>query len=255
MARVIGPGRLGTDNGEVFLVGTKPCLVIAEIDRHHAGILGAVLPVGRDGGSPAPGERPGAVLLRPVDDLLHPGFFVDGHIAVLINAQQIGVKSKVRAYADTRLIGEMRLQLEGFLAGPAALLVVGKGIIRIHDIEGLLMLVKVGHVVAEVNGHFIAVSDPQLPGIFLITSDHAAYLPGSLVPADQVFPVTLDGHQVSMAVHFGILGQVSAQDIGASIPCSAVLPVMGVSKLHNAVRPLLGRFHVGSLASLGHDYL
>ncbi len=255
MAGVIGSGGLCADDREVLLVGVKPCLVVTEVDGHHTGILRPVFAVGCDYSFPASGKCTGAILLRPVNDLLDPGLLVHGDVAVSIHVHQVRVKGKVRGHADTGFIRKVGGQLKRIFAGPATCRINRKGIIRVYDVECLLMLVKVGHVITEVDGHFVAVRHPQLPGFFLIAGHNAAHLPGGLIPADQILPVSLNGRQVSLTVNLCIPGKIAGQGVGACVHSRAVFGIMGIIQLYDAVGPFLGCFHVGSLTSLGYNYL
>ena len=46
MGRIIGSGRLGTDDRVFLGIGIQSCLVVAEVDRDHAGIRCSVITSG-----------------------------------------------------------------------------------------------------------------------------------------------------------------------------------------------------------------
>ena len=85
MGRIIGSGCLGTDDRVFLCIGIQSCLVVAEVDRNHAGIRCSVITSGSDSHLFLAGEYAGTEFLRIINDLLHP-FTFQRYIAVCIDA-------------------------------------------------------------------------------------------------------------------------------------------------------------------------
>ena len=143
----------------------------------------------------------------------------------------------------------------GLVTGPVVLLVVGEGIVRVNDIEGLLVLVDVSHIVTEIDRYLIAVFHPALASFLLVASNHTGFLALGLIRCDQVFPCTLDRYQVTILVNLRKVCDLAGQLISTLVCGNTILGVIGITKFYDTVGPLLGRFHVLALASLGNNYL
>ena len=84
MGRIIGSGRLGTDDRVFLGIGIQSCLVVAEVDRDHAGIRCSVITSGCNSYLLLAGKYAGSEILRVINDLLHPLTF-QRYIAVCVN--------------------------------------------------------------------------------------------------------------------------------------------------------------------------
>ena len=141
------------------------------------------------------------------------------------------------------------------VTSPVILLVVCKGIIRINDIKGLLMLVKVSHIVTEIDRYLIAVFHSALACFLLITGNHTGLLTLGLIRCDQLFPCTLDRYQVTILIDFCKVCDFAGQLVSALVCSNTILGVIRIAKFYDTVGPLFGRFHILALASLGNNHL